>query len=255
MFDSILFYIIILILLIFILLILLVQWGTQWGSTKEEQAEEMPGDKYFEGGPKVRIKMTRAISINASMDVVWLWLAQLGRGAGFFSIDKLDNGGKDSANHIVSWIPELQLGDASAIGYLRHLQPKERLVWWISGDKFLGSTVRMIVDIFLKPDGDGSRLIMRISGDAKGATARFSMFLFKIIDSIMAYKQLLGIKERAEKYGTNTTDLERKETGEYDQYQYYEVIFVSGKKAGVPGKEKAEKWWQHAIEDGVLKKT
>ena len=182
MFDSIFFYFIILILIIFILLILSVQWGTQWGSTKEEQAEEMPGDKYFEGGPKVRIKMTRAISINAPINVVWLWLAQLGRGAGFYSIDKLDNGGKDSANHIVSWIPEPQLGDASAIGYLRHLQPKERLVWWISGDKFLSSTVRMIIDINLKSEGENSRVVMRISGDVGGATARLSMSLFKIID-------------------------------------------------------------------------
>jgi hypothetical protein len=253
MFDSILFYIIVLAIVIFILFILSVQWGTQWGSTKEEQAEEMPGDKYLEGGPKVRIKMTRAISINAPTDVVWLWLAQLGRGAGFYSIDKLDNGGKDSANHIVSWIPEPQPCDVSAIGYLRHLEPGKRLVWWLSEDKFLGSTVRMIVDINLKPEGENSRVVMRISGDAGRAIARLSMFLFKIIDSIMTHKQLLGIKERAEKYGTNTTDPKRKETGEYDQYQYYEVIFASGEKAGVPGKEKAEKWRQRAIEDGISK--
>lgn len=253
MFDSIFFYFIILILIIFILLILSVQWGTQWGSTKEEQADEMPGDKYFEGGPKVRIKMTRAISINALTNDVWLWLAQLGRGAGFYSIDKLDNGGKDSANHIVSWIPEPQLGDASAIGYLRHLQSKERLVWWISGDRFLGALVRMIVDIHLKPEGDGSRLIMRISGDAKGATARLCMFIFKFIDSIMAHKQLLEIKQRAEQYGSTISPPKGEETEQRDQYQFYEVIYASGEKAGVPGKEKAEKWRQHAIEDGVLK--
>jgi hypothetical protein len=253
MFDSILFYIIVLAIVIFILFILSVQWGTQWGSTKEEQAEKMPGDKYLEGGPKVRIKMTRAISINAPMEVVWLWLAQLGRGAGFYSIDKLDNGGIDSANHIVSWIPEAQPGDASAIGYLRHLQPKKRLVWWLSEEKFLGSTVRMIVDIYLKPNDDGSRLVMRISGDTKGATARFSMFLFKIIDSIMTHKQFIGIKQRAEQYGSATSAPDGEEIGERDQYQFYEVIYASGEKAGVPGKEKAAKWRQHAIEDGILK--
>ena len=253
MFDSILFYIIVLAVVIFILLILSIHWGTQWGSTKEEQDKEMPGDKYIEGGPNVRIKMTRAISINASPDVIWLWLAQLGRGAGFYSIDKLDNGGKESANHIVSWIPEAQPGDASALGYLRFLHPKERLVWWLSGDKFLGSTVRMIVDINLQPEGEGSRIVMRISGDAVGATARLSMFLFKIIDSIMAHKQLIGIKQRAEQYGSTTSPPEGEETGQKDQYQFYEVIYASGEKAGVPEKEKAVKWRQHAIEDGVLK--
>ena len=253
MFTTILIYVIVLLIVLFVLLTIFLQFGIRWGSTKEEQCASMPGDKFLDGGPKVRVIMTRAVSINAARDVVWLWLTQLGRGAGFYSIDKLDNGGKDSAKHIVSWIPEPQPGDASAIGYLRHLVPGERLVWWIGGERFLGSVTRMVVDIYLKPEDDGSRLVMRISGDAKGWTAQLCMFIFKGIDSIMARKQLLGIKERAEQYGSRTSDPESEETRQRDQYQYYEVIFASGEKAGVPGKEKAEKWHQHAIEDGVLK--
>ncbi len=253
MFTTILIYVIVLIIVLFVLLMIFIQFGIRWGSTDEEQCASMPGDKFLKGGTKVRVIMTRAVSINVAADVVWHWLAQLGRGAGFYSIDKLDNGGKDSANHIVSWIPDPQLGDASAIGYLRHLVPGESLVWWIGGERFLGSVTRMVVDIHLKSENDGSRLVMRISGDADGWTAPFCMFVFKIIDSIMAHKQLIGIKERAEQYSTRTNDPESVETKQRDQYQYYEVIFASGEKAGVAGKEKAEKWRQHAIEDGVLK--
>ena len=109
---------------------LFLRWGTRWGSDPAERAATTPGDAYLEGGPPARVAMTRAISIRAGAETVWPWLAQLGRGAGWYSADRLDNGGKVSARHIVSWIPEPRLGDASAIGYLRHIEPGRALVWW-----------------------------------------------------------------------------------------------------------------------------
>ena len=41
-------------------------------------------------------------------------------------------------------------------------------------------------------------------------------------------------------------------TGGKDQYQLYEVIYASGERAGVQGKEHATKWRQSAVEDGVI---
>jgi hypothetical protein len=99
----------------------LLRWGTRWGSTADERARRMPGDEYLEGGPRARVAMTRAVSISAPPERVWPWISQLGRGAGWYSVDWLDNGRKVSAWHMVSWIPEPRLGDATAIGYLRHI--------------------------------------------------------------------------------------------------------------------------------------
>jgi len=107
----------------------LLWWGTRWGSTSAERAIEMPGDDYLEGGRRVRVAMTRAISINVRPERVWPWVSQLGRGAGWYSVDWLDNGRKTSAWHIVLWIPEPQLGDATAVGYLRHITTGRSLVW------------------------------------------------------------------------------------------------------------------------------
>ena len=87
-------------------LILLLRWGAVWGSTAAEQAAAMPGDEFLDGRAKWQLKMTRAISIDAKPETVWPWIAQLGRGAGWFSVERLDNGGKDSARHLVSWVPE-----------------------------------------------------------------------------------------------------------------------------------------------------
>jgi hypothetical protein len=232
--------------------LLFLRWGIRWGSSPEERALEMPGDAYLEVGPPARVAMTRAISIHARPETVWPWLAQLGRGAGWYSIDRLDNGGRVSALHLVSWIPEPRLGDASPIGYLRHLKLGRALVWWLGGLRFLGATTRLVVDMRLAPEGENSRLVIRISADASGATRRIALLVFQFIDSIMAIRQLQGIRERAERYGARAADPEHPETGARDQYQLYEVIYADSTRAGTPGKELATRWRQTAIKDGLI---
>ncbi len=153
-------HVLILLLILFALLTLgffiFLHWGTRWGSTSEERALEMRGDVYLEGRPEARVSMTRAILIAASPQTVWPWLAQLGRGAGWYSIDWLDNRGRESARHIISWIPEPKLGDASPVGYLRHIEYNKALVWWLKGTKFLGALTRLVVDMRLAPESKES---------------------------------------------------------------------------------------------------
>jgi hypothetical protein len=227
-------------------------WGTRWGATPEECARPMTGDAYLEGGPAARIAMTRAISINQPPEVVWPWLAQLGRGAGWYSYDRLDNGGKASARHLVSWIPEPQLGDAAAIGYLRDLEPGRELAWWAGGMQWLGSRGRMVFDILVKPQDGGSRLVIRVSADFAGPTARLTLWAIQVIDTIMARRQLLGIKERVETYGARSEDPDHPENGLPDQYQSFLAIYASGKIAGSRNQEEVSRWRQLAIEDKVI---
>ena len=229
-----------------------VRWGCDWGSTQEERGARMPGDAFLEGEPRRRVAMTRAITINAAPEIVWPWLAQLGRGAGWYSIDWLDNGRKVSARHIVSWIPSLQLGDACPIGYLRRLERGQSMVWWANEVRFAGATANLVVDIRLAAKGEQSRLVIRNSADASGAMAGAALLLFRFIDSIMAIRQLQGIRNRVECFGARSENPEAAETGARDQYQLYEAIYASGERAGVKGKEHAEKWRQSAVEDGVI---
>jgi hypothetical protein len=196
--------------------------------------------------------MTRAISIQAPPELVWPWLAQMCRGAGVYSLDRLDNGGKISANHVLSWVPPPQLGDASAIGYLRNIKPGKELTWWTPGLNFLGAFARLTVDIQLRPQQTGSRLVIRMAADASGVMARPAMWAFMFIDSIMARSQLLGIRKRVEKYGARLSDPDSPETGARDQYQYYETIYASGENAGVPGKEQARRWRRAASSVGLI---
>jgi hypothetical protein len=228
----------------------LLRWGMRWGATQAERAAPMPADAWCDARP--RTAMTRAVSIDAAPETVWPWLAQLGRGAGWYSIDWLDNGRKTSAHHLVTWIPEPRRGDASPIGYLRHVEPGRSIAWWASGVRFMGAPTRLAVDMSLKPRGDGSRLVIRMTADATGLMARVALFTFQVMDSIMARSQLLGIQRRVERYGTRTENPDEPESGARDQYQHYEVVYANGERAGTPGVEQAARWHQAAIDDGVL---
>ena len=225
-----------------------VRRGTRWGSTPDELTLGLPGDEYLEGGSGARTVMTRAISISAPPEAVWPWLAQMGRGAGWYSYDRIDNGGKTSARHIVSWIPPPRVGDSSAIGWLRDLEPDRGLTWWLPGEKTLGTMLRMVVDMRLEPEGAGSRLIIRVSGDAMGTFGVFVTHAFELVDSVMAIGQLQGIRARAEAFGARSADPDAPETRDRDQFQLYETIWKSGERAGTPGREKAALWRQAAEE-------
>ena len=229
----------------------LLRLGMRYGSTPEERARVMPGDTYLTDGPRVRLAMTRAVTIQASPERVWPWIAQLGRGAGWYSIDRLDNGGKTSARHLVSWVPEPALGDATAIGYLRHIDVGRSVAWWLDGGSFVGSRARLVSSYVLVPDGQGTRVISRISADTAGCLAVFAMLVFALIDSIMASRQLIGLRDRVERYQHSTEH--DPETGDRAQYQLYEIRYASGESAGVPGKEEAGRWRRAAVEDGVLR--
>jgi hypothetical protein len=231
---------------------LFVRWGTRWGSTSEERARHLPGDAWLENGPRAKVAMTRAISIAEPPGTVWPWIAQLGRGAGWYSWERLDNGGRDSARHVVRWIPEPRIGDAAPIGYLRHLEPGRSLTWWTPSTRFAGATARAVFDFDLRPDGAGTRLVIRMSADATGATGGLAMLIYRFVDSIMAIRQLKGIRDRAEQYGNRGSNPDDPETGAIDQYQLYEVIYASGDSAGVAGKEAAGRWRRYVLEQGLL---
>ncbi len=233
--------------------------SANWGATDEEVAAEMSGDEWLPGEPvgvedrpAARVRMTRGAWVNAPAEDLWPWVAQMGRGAGWYSYDRIDNGGRPSARHIVSWIPEPRLGDAIPIGYLRRLEPGREMVWWLPAVRFLGSEFRGVTLYRVSGAGVRSRLVMRIQADARGPLARAGCWLFRAVDGFMARRQLAGMVARAERFGARRRDPDHRETGARDQYQLYQAIYASGEEAGVPGKEGAAGCRRAAIADGII---
>ncbi len=56
-------------------------WYGRWGATPDEVALSLPGDDLVENP---RLASTRAITIRATPDEVWPWIAQIGQGRGGF---------------------------------------------------------------------------------------------------------------------------------------------------------------------------
>jgi hypothetical protein len=228
-----------------------VPWTLRMGATAAECGAVMPGDEWLDAGfgAARALRATRAVTIGAPPEHVWPWLAQLGRGAGFYALDRLDNGGRPSARHILSWVRPPRVGDASAIGYLRWVEPGHGLGWWMPPERMPGCAVRMAVTYRLAPAGTGSRLIMRVNADGRGWSFPVVLGFFLVVDAVMARRQLLGIRERAERHGARTADPDAPETGARDQFQLYEFVLADGERGGVPGKEQAAHWWELGQQD------
>src|SRR5215207_3855373 len=64
-------------------------WHLRWGATDEEINKALPGDELV---PEPGIESTRAITVNAPVEEVWPWLAQIGQDqGGLYSYEWLEN--------------------------------------------------------------------------------------------------------------------------------------------------------------------
>lgn len=81
----------------------------RWGATSQEVYEPYPGSELVPEGERAA---TMAVTIDASPDQVWPWLVQMGgdRG-GWYSWDRLDNGGRPSATKVHPEWQDLAVGD------------------------------------------------------------------------------------------------------------------------------------------------
>jgi hypothetical protein len=188
----------------------LYRWGVRpkmysWGATAEEIAAELPGDILVEPGAP---RTTRAITIDAPIEEVWPWLAQLGENrGGFYSYDFLERlaGARMHNADVVhpEW-QELQAGDTvwlarrygqRASQLVAEVVPKSHLVLMSAadyervqrGEKALGSWAFCV-----RPQHGQTRLLARGIGGAVGITS------FDIVHFVMERGMLRGIRERAQ---------------------------------------------------------
>jgi hypothetical protein len=84
----------------------------RWGATDEEVAAPYPGEGLVPGGER---GATMAVTIEAPPSRVWPWLVQMGCDrAGWYSWDRLDNGGVPSAERIHPEWQAISVGDRLA---------------------------------------------------------------------------------------------------------------------------------------------
>ena len=179
----------------------------RWGATDEESEGPLPGDDLMENADLIA---TRAITIRASAEQVWPWIAQLGQGrGGFYSYDFLENlVGCDihSADRIVPEWQDVVVGDevrfAPAVGLaVASLEQARSLV--LHGGVPIGNKAPpydFTWAFVLRDEPDQTtRLLVRERYAYTRPWARLIVKPTEVFSFVMSQKMLREIKERAER--------------------------------------------------------
>jgi hypothetical protein len=211
------------------------RWWRTWGVDPAEATKRLPGDDIVldaVGGE------TRGVTIDAPPEAVWPWLLQMGYGrAGWYSYDQLDQRGR-SADEVVETWQDLAVGDIVPThpggGFeVAGIEPGRALVLRtdtalvaaqaaavsgaangleaatpgvkLSGAMLSGTPQQFAASwaFVLEPlDGGRTRFIerFRIWFGAEQPGSRFVMPFLGFGVFVMMQKQMVGIRERAERY-------------------------------------------------------
>lgn len=171
-----------------------------------EARRSLPGDDLV---PDAR-SLTHAITIERSPRDVWHWLVQMGAGrAGWYSYDRIDNGGRPSLERIAAELQEIAVGDVFpampgvtegfvVLGF--HAEHYLILGWPSSAGPPPIATWAFVLE---EPSPGRTRLIVRARGDDRyrppfGLPRWTVNTLVPLGHAILQRKQLLGIARRAE---------------------------------------------------------
>jgi hypothetical protein len=189
-------------------------WYLRWGATDEELTMPLASDAIVPGATSSSM---RAITINASAEKVWEWLAQTGQDrGGFFSYDILENvlgSGMPTEDVLRPEKSQWQLGDklwmyppdkAGGAGFatLRTYVPLRELGF---GTRMVGTSLAEPENgswsfALLPLDANRTRLLMR----GRGASGRspgeqlFDVAIFEPAHFAMERRMMIGIKQLAE---------------------------------------------------------
>ncbi|SEL72926.1 hypothetical protein [Rhodococcus maanshanensis] len=154
--------------------------GLVWGATEAERVQPLPCDDLGFGG----VQADRAISIDASPRVVYAWLCQLRVAP--YSYDLLDRFGRRSPRRRDPGLTELEVG--------QRFMSLFDLVSFVPGGQITLVTGRICVTYAVRPEGGGTRLVVRMHCGAPWIVAR----ALALGDLVMMRKQLLTLKTLAE---------------------------------------------------------
>jgi hypothetical protein len=165
----------------------------RWGATDDEATRVLPGDEMV---PHPAIESTWAVTIDAPVEEVWPWLAQIGQDrGGFYSYEWLENLAGCELHNADRIHPEWQHRDVGEIVPLHPANGLPVLRFEPGRALVLDGWGAFVVEPL---DGQRTRLIAR-SRVARGWIAVAYALLLEIPHVVMQRKMLLGIKERAER--------------------------------------------------------
>jgi hypothetical protein len=177
-------------------------WHREWGASKTEITQAMPGDKLVTNS---NLLTTRAVAIDAKPEEIWPWLVQMGyKRGGLYSYDWLDRMAgildRPSADRILPEFQDLKPGDEIPMGAgpawpVKSMDPNRSMVLDI---KQPGLHITWSWGLF-PVNSDTTSLVLRVRGNIQVKPLHAPLFaLLDPAEFVMVRKMLTGIKQRAE---------------------------------------------------------
>ena len=161
--------------------------GDRWGVSESETVRSYPCDD-FVAAPTLRA--WRGVRVEAPAEAVWPWVAQVRLAP--YSYDWIDNLGRRSPRDLAG-LPEPEVGDRFTTAGGRALG---RIVSVDPGKQLTGTIMGAFMSYVLVPQEHGvTRLLLKVVM----RTARWAALGLSVGDLIMARRQLLTLKQLAER--------------------------------------------------------
>jgi len=178
------------------------------GATADERRRQLPGDALIADAIG---QLTHAITIDRPRRDIWPWILQMGAGtrAGWYSYDRLDNGGHPSATRILPYLQHVDVGTlfpampGRTDGF--HVLQIEHGVSLVIGWRApTGPPTTTWAFVLEDAGNDTTRLIVRSRANLiyrfGGLPPAIGMTAIRAVHFVMQRKQLLGIARRAEEF-------------------------------------------------------
>jgi len=162
--------------------------GDRWGVSDDEVSRDYPCDE-FVTAPALRA--WRGVRVNAPPDAVWPWVVQVRLAP--YSYDWIDNLGRRSPRELAG-LPDPRVGDRFTTAGGRELG---RIVSVEPGRQLTAAIMGAFMSYVLVPEDSGStRLLLKVVM----RTNRWAAVVLSVGDLVMARRQLLNLKQLAERH-------------------------------------------------------
>jgi hypothetical protein len=162
--------------------------GDRWGVNDSEVSRSYPCDEFVTSPV---LQAWRGVQVAAPAAAVWPWVAQVRLAP--YSYDWIDNRGRRSPRELTG-LPEPRVGERFTTAGRRELG---RIVSVDTGKQLTGTIMGAFISYVLVPqDQDSTRLLLKVVM----RTDRWSARWLAVGDLIMARRQLLNLKQLAERH-------------------------------------------------------
>lgn len=171
-----------------------------WNVTPEERESSYPCDSYLDATYK---RFIRAIDVEAPPEVLFRWLCQLKIAP--YSYDWIDNGGRRSPQELTTGAEQLKRGQPFLVFKMVDFEPNHHISGIIR-PPFKRIFGPLAVSYVVRAKSEcATRLVANLNVGASGLLGRLRRALLAWGDLIMMRKQLLNLKELAERQARNDT--------------------------------------------------